>query len=71
MTTSCVPPPTASSRACRTPKCVRWPPGATAFANRGEYFNVAFMMKWKNPKNDAKVRELKQKPAALIRSRGF
>lgn len=47
------------------------PPEATAFANRGKYFNVALLMSWKNPESDKQVRAFKQEVAALIRDRGF
>lgn len=46
-------------------------PGATAFANRGQYFNVAVLMSWKDAANDAEVRAFKQEVAAMIRDRGF
>lgn len=46
-------------------------PEATAFANRGKYFNVAVLMSWKNPDNDKAVRAFKQEVAALIRDKGF
>lgn len=46
-------------------------PEATAFANRGKYFNVAVLMSWKNPETDKEVRAFKQEVAALIRDKGF
>lgn len=46
-------------------------PEATAFANRGKYFNVAVLMSWKNPESDKEVRKFKQEVAALIRDKGF
>jgi FAD/FMN-containing dehydrogenase len=46
-------------------------PSATAFANRGRYFNVAVLMSWKNPETDRQVRAFKQEVAALIRDKGF
>lgn len=46
-------------------------PEATAFANRGRYFNVAVLMSWKNPESDREVRAFKQEVAALIRDKGF
>lgn len=46
-------------------------PEATAFANRGKYFNVAVLMSWKNPESDREVRRFKQEVAALVRDKGF
>lgn len=47
------------------------PAEATAFANRGKYFNVAVLMSWKNAESDKEVRAFKQEVAALIRDKGF
>jgi FAD/FMN-containing dehydrogenase len=46
-------------------------PGVMAFANRGEYYNVAVGMQWSNEKNDERVRDFRRKVAALIREKGF
>ncbi|KAL1846413.1 hypothetical protein Daus18300_014256 [Diaporthe australafricana] len=46
-------------------------PEATAFANRGKYFNVAVLMSWNNPESDKEIRAFKQEVAALIRDKGF
>jgi hypothetical protein len=43
---------------------------ATAFANRGRYFNVATIMNWTDPGRDGAVREWNRELAASIRERG-
>ncbi|KAG8157929.1 hypothetical protein KVR01_012201 [Diaporthe batatas] len=47
------------------------PASATAFANRGRYFNVAVLMSWRDARSDAAVRAFKQEVAGMIRRRGF
>ena len=45
-------------------------PDATAFANRGEYFNVALGTKSTDPKNDGVLRAFRRRVAAIIRDGG-